>query len=407
MKILFVVPYPPSRVRVRPYHLLLTLLERGHDVTLATLHSSADELSDVEQLERSGIRVLSRPHTRLQSFQSSLRALPTGQPLQAWFSWSPPFARMLREAAANGYELAHVEHLRGARYALALRGRLPVVWDAVDSMTHLFTQASTQSRTARARLIARFELPRTRSVERTLPSRVDGVVVSAPVDRDAFLSLLPDPSLASRVSIVPNGVDTEYFRAGVEPPDPNRIIFAGRLSYHANVAAALHLLDAIMPRVWRVRPRARLMIVGQNPPPALRAAAAGIERVELTGTVPDLRPYLQRAAVAVAPIVYGAGIQNKVLQAMSMSRPVVATSPAVAALRARPGRDYLRDDSPDAFAEGIARLLDDGRLRAELGANGRRYVEREHQWSRMAARLDRTYDAALRNGRTVACAASG
>lgn len=397
MKVLFVVPYPPSRVRVRSYNLLLGLLGRGHQVTLATLCSDASEWADVAHLESLGASVLPRPLGRTRSLLNCLQALPSAQPLQAAFSWSPGLAaRLVREAA--GYDVAHVEHLRGARYALALRPHLPVVWDAVDCISFLFEQAAAHSRTLFGRWVTRFELPRTRAFEARMVAAVGRTLVTSAVDRAALLKPRPAAGLAERVAVLSNGVDTDYYQAGDEPAEAGRLVFSGKLSYHANTTAVLQVIEAILPRLWRSHPEARLTIVGQNPPPRLRSAVAGDGRLELAANVPDTRPYLRRAAIALAPMVYGAGIQNKVLEAMSMSRPVIATPTATGALQARPGRDLLEADTPERFAAAIARLLDDGALRAELGRNGRRYVERYHRWPPIAARLEAVYAAARAGG---------
>jgi polysaccharide biosynthesis protein PslH len=394
LKILFVVPYPPSRLRVRPYHLLLGLLNRGHQVSLATLHTNAAERADVRDLETLGLRVVSAPLPRARSLWNCLSALPTRQPLQACFCWSPALAQMLAQEATLGYDLAHVEHLRGARYAYMLKSQLPVVWDAVDSISLLFEQAARHSRTAFGRWLTRFELPRTRAFEGAMPRHVNRVLVSSPIDRAALVALLSSQALAARVFVLPNGVDTDYYHARDERPEPRRLLFTGRLSYHANVTAALHLIEAIMPLVWQTHPDAHLVIAGHSPGRALRSAAARDRRIELDASPPDLRPHLRRASVAVAPTVYGAGIQNKVLEAMSMERPVVASPGATAALEACAGGDYLAANSAPAFAQAISRLLDDAWLRARIGRNGRKYVERQHQWSRVTARLEQLYDEA-------------
>jgi glycosyltransferase involved in cell wall biosynthesis len=115
-------------------------------------------------------------------------------------------------------------------------------------------------------------------------------------------------------------VDLEFFRPQVVPRDPATLIFTGKMSYHANLAAALDLIRDIMPRIWAHRPEVRVQIVGRNPPAWLRRAARD-PRVEIVGTVPDLRPYLARATLAVCPLRYAVGIQNKVLEARPWGLP--------------------------------------------------------------------------------------
>ena len=133
------------------------------------------------------------------------------------------------------------------------------------------------------------------------------------------------------VEVLPNGVDLNYFAPQNLPRQGETIVFSGKMSYHANVASVLYLVHEIMPIVWRERPSVGLWVVGQSPTRAVQALARD-ERVKVTGFVPDLRPYLAQAAVAVSPIRYGVGIQNKVLEAMAMGTPVVTSPRACQAL---------------------------------------------------------------------------
>jgi glycosyltransferase involved in cell wall biosynthesis len=162
------------------------------------------------------------------------------------------------------------------------------------------------------------------------------------------------------------------------------------MSYHANVAAALDLASRVMPQVWTHRPDARLTIAGKDPTPELLALTAD-RRITVTGTVPDLRPYLARATVAVSPMRYGVGIQNKLLEAMAMATPVVSTPQAIAALQVQPGRDLLVADTAQAIAEGVMALLTDETQRHRVGQAGRHYVETNHNWNAAAEKLEMVY----------------
>jgi glycosyltransferase involved in cell wall biosynthesis len=178
------------------------------------------------------------------------------------------------------------------------------------------------------------------------------------------------------------------------------------MSYHANITAAKHLVHDIMPLVWARKPDVNVMIVGKDPPRDVRslensrASTNGngdAGRVRVTGTVPDLRPYLLRASVAVAPLLYGAGIQNKVLEAMSCGTPVVASSKAISALNVRENRDLLVGDNAEVFARRVLDLLENPQLRDEVGRAGRRYVETHHSWDNIAASLESAYLETIRS----------
>jgi glycosyltransferase involved in cell wall biosynthesis len=147
-----------------------------------------------------------------------------------------------------------------------------------------------------------------------------------------------------------------------------------------------------------------LWLVGKDPSRELgRLAAARPGQVVITGTVPDVRPYLRKAAVAVAPLVYGVGCQNKVLEAMACGTPVVATPRAVGALSAVPGRDVVVADGPQAFSDALLRLLEHPAEQSEVGRAGRAYVETHHRWDRIAAQLEAIYSdvMAARGGRRL------
>jgi glycosyltransferase involved in cell wall biosynthesis len=166
------------------------------------------------------------------------------------------------------------------------------------------------------------------------------------------------------------------------------------MSYHANTAAALDLVQAVMPAVWAERPQVQVWLVGKDPPAVLRALATD-SRVTVTGTVPDLRPYVGRAAVAVTPLRYGVGIQNKVLEAMAMATPVVTTPGTCRALTAEPGTHLLIGHSPAELAGSILSLLADDQRREALGQAGRRYVQDYHDWDGIAGRLVAVYQQAI------------
>jgi glycosyltransferase involved in cell wall biosynthesis len=215
-------------------------------------------------------------------------------------------------------------------------------------------------------------------------------LVTSPQDREFLLGLSAGQDADGRLVVLRNGVDLDYFLPQDVSREPATLIFTGKMSYHANLAAALDLASQVMPRVWRFRSDVRLIIAGKDPPRELLARTAD-PRITVTGTVPDLRPYLTRATVAVSPIRYSAGIQNKLLEAMAMATPVVSTPQATAALQVRPGRELLIAESPQACAEAVLTLLADEGLRRRVGQAGRHYVETYHDWNRIAERLEQVY----------------
>jgi glycosyltransferase involved in cell wall biosynthesis len=388
-------------------------------LTVVTSWNSTEEEQDLKKLAGPNIEIRARRLPSWRPVWNCVWALPGRLPLQAAWSWHPGMAREIRELAGNSFDVVHVEHLRGALFGLEVKapGRLngdsgpAVVWDSVDCISHLFQQAAEQSRSLKGRWMTRLELGRTRRFEGWLAGQFDHTTATSPADREALLKLAYDRhdfKAGSRISVLPNGVDLDYFRPGCGPRDNDTVVFSGKMSYHANVTAALHLLQKIMPKVWNYRPDVKVVIAGKNPPKSLLTAAASCGgRVEVTGTVPDIRPYLGRAAVAVAPLVYGAGIQNKVLEAMACGTPVVTSRKVLSALKARPGRDLAVAESATGIALELLGLLADARRREAMGRAGRAYVESHHNWHQIGVQLEGIYRETLERRKGTRAAAKG
>jgi sugar transferase (PEP-CTERM/EpsH1 system associated) len=183
---------------------------------------------------------------------------------------------------------------------------------------------------------------------------------------------------AGSVHAVTNGVDLDYFTPHLEKGGPC-CAFVGALDYPPNVDAVTWFCREVWPELHRRRPQARLLLIGRRPVPAVTEAAS-LPGVELFRDVPDVRPYLARAAVAVAPLRLARGVQNKVLEALAMGKAVVASPPALAGLRARPGEQLLTATGAGEWVAELDRLLGDGELRDRLGRAGRQYVEQHHRW---------------------------
>lgn len=411
MDILFVVPYVPDLVRVRPYNLIRSLSTRGHHLTVMTLWSTEQEFQAAEQLKTSCHQVVAINLPLWRSLLNCLQVVPKSEPLQAAYCWQPALARKIDNlmSGTDGkrkFDLIHVEHLRGARYGLHVKGnasnslsghncRPPIVWDSVDSISHLFRQAAAQSSKRISRWLTRLDLQRTERYEGWLINQFERTLVTSAKDREALASLSANGHGSQSISVIPNGVDLDYFR-----PDPNAVsepatlVISGKMSYHANISMVLYLVEVILPHVWSRRPDVKLWIVGKDPAKEILALSQN-PAVTVTGTVHDIRPFLQRATLAVAPLKYGAGIQNKVLEAMACATPVVCTPKAIAALDIQPGKEVLVAQDPTVFAEMILKLLEEPMFRYELGQSGRQYVERNHQWTNIAAQLEEVYDEIL------------
>ncbi len=387
MHILFIAPYIPSLVRVRPFNFIRTMHTRGHEVTLLALVPPGESQSSLDELQGWCQAIHTVPHSRNQVLINGARGLLSGLPLQAYYSYSPTFVEKLRQVLAeSAFDVAHVEHLRGAILADSIKS-LPIVFDSVDSISLLFGKVLEDAPNLKSRLMAMLDLERTRRFEGTLTNRFSQVAVTSEADRQALVKLGSD---ANCIKVVSNGVDLDYFRPQAVSREPLRLVFTGKMSYHANVAAVEDLVHKIMPLVWRAQPQAQLYIVGKDPTEAVKALAQN-SNVVVTGSVPDMRPYLASAAVALSTVRYGVGVQNKVLEAMAMATPVVCSPQANSALQTCIGEDILVGDSPEAIANHILDLLASPEKRTRIGAAGRKYVETYQTWDRSVSILENMY----------------
>ncbi|UCF27641.1 MAG: glycosyltransferase [Chloroflexota bacterium] len=408
MNILFVSPYVPNKIRVRPYYWIRHLAERGHQVTLLTVCANDDDRQALDDLKTycASIKHVDLPTWR--SMINCLIALPSREPLQAVYSWDANLADVLYQMATSSdgkgtYDVVHIEHLRGARYGVELISRcslnkspLPIIWDSVDSISLLFRQAMVQSKSFLSREITRIELGRTEKYESWLVGEFDQVLVTSKNDKQALLSLVSASGDESQVAVIPNGVDLEYFTPGEnDDREKQTIVLSGKMSYHANVSMVVGFIKEIMPHVWSSRPDVQVWIVGKDPSPGIRAFAHH-PRVTVTGTVGDIRPFLRKATISASPINYGVGIQNKVLEAMACATPVIASSQAASALTAENGKEIIIADGSLDFADKLISMLDDPEKRELIGKSGRRYVEKEHDWAGRATRLEELYTQSIR-----------
>jgi len=375
MRLLYItaeLPWPLTSGHVRHFHFLRELGAR-HEVVLLSLTRSSDAASDARGvLERvvARVEVVAREPAR----SRAARALELRQA-----------ARRLARAAGALVTEQRVDAvlLAGKETSPALRAipGMPLVLDVCDaSSVRLRGQAAVAAPLSRAATLLR--LARIRAVERRLLAATPHILFASERDRAALMG-------PAGGHVVPNGVDLEHFtrRNGAAPPSA-RIAFTGVMAYEPNRDAAVRLVERVLPLVRDEVPGAEAVLAGRDPGAALLALGSR-DGVTVTGTCPDLRPHLEGAAVYCAPLRFGAGIQNKLLEALAMEVPVVTTALAAAGLRvAGDEPPVVVADDDAAIAAAVVRLVRDPRERAALAAAGRRYVERHFSWRRSAQTVE-------------------
>jgi sugar transferase (PEP-CTERM/EpsH1 system associated) len=371
------LPYPPDKGdRIRAYNIIRHLSRRAH-IHLACL---ADEPVPDESM-----RALEALCTRVRVVQvgasrwaRALSSLARGGTITAGAFYSVKLTRVLREwtadtpfSAALASSSAMVSYLRRPELV-----GIPAVVDLVDVDSQKFFDYAAATRGAMATLY-RTEGRRLRKLESSLPSWARAVTLVSEAETELFRSFCPSPD----VHTIPNGVDLDYFRQQSPALAEEGCVFVGALDYKPNVDAVTWFCKEVWPAITRGHPNARLRLVGRQPVPEVLRLSE-VPGVEVVGQVPDVRPHLSWAAVAVAPLRIARGLQNKVLEALAMRKPVVSSPQALAGLRERLDLPALTATTPAEWAEHIGRLLNDEPLRRQLGSAGRRYVEAHHSWER-------------------------
>jgi glycosyltransferase involved in cell wall biosynthesis len=225
-----------------------------------------------------------------------------------------------------------------------------------------------------------------RRYERWMFAPYRRVVVVSQRDRDELLAL--NPTL--QVEVIPNGIDLAYFTPQTLEREPATLLFVGNYEYAPNVDAALRLAREVLPQVQARLPEARLWLVGHAPTPEMQALVN--DAITVTGSVPDVRPWLATATAFVSPLRLGAGIKNKVLEALAMGCPVVATPLSVDGIDAQHGREVLVGDG-EALVQSTVRLLQNANLQRALSANGRGLIESRYNWAQVATSYENLYRA--------------
>jgi sugar transferase (PEP-CTERM/EpsH1 system associated) len=375
------IPYPPyTGDKTRAYHIARHLARR-HELDLAFLVDDPADMAGVDALRELVGHVEFARIWRPWSLIKGLGGLVAGRSLSEPYFRSLALRRQVgTRARTAGYDLVYASSSPMAQYARGLG--LPVVMDFVDVDSDKWTQYGGRSRPPLSWLY-RTEGRRLQAAEGTI-ARWAGLCVLATQAEEALLrSFAP----WAKTAVIPNGIDLEYFRPVEARAASPVVIFTGAMDYLPNVDAVCYFCEEILPLVRRVLPETRFYIVGLNPTAEVRRLADAAS-VVVTGTVPDVRPYYERASVCVAPLRIGRGVQNKVLQAMAVGMPVVASSVAQRGLQAEAGRHLYVEDDPVAFASRITHLLASREERLAMGRRARAFVEAHHAWDSSCTRLD-------------------
>ncbi|MDB4976794.1 MAG: glycosyl transferase group 1 [Myxococcaceae bacterium] len=385
MRVLMVtkfIPYPANTGgKLRSIAILRRYLERGDRVTLV---AHDDGTADVPALEKLGVHVVSAVWRG--GPKRLVRGILKGKSAILGRFYTPELYRRARQLAqAEPFDVLQVEYLHNCVYRDVIdgtRNRTVTVLDLHDVASE---QARKISRLKRLPLRAAYygEALALGRRERLVLREYD--VLACVSEHDAQ-QLGP-----GRFVVAPNGWTPSEPLA---PPEGDNVVFVGNFAFAINVDAALWLAEKIWPRVRARIPAAQLYIVGKDPVSEV-LALHGRDGITVTGTVPEVSPYLRRSRVAIAPLRAGSGSRLKILEALEAARPVVSTTVGLEGLETFAKSGVILADEPEAFADRVCELLRDHDRAAALGAAGREAVHQTFLWDRTLSPMFDALDRAL------------
>lgn len=398
------IPYPPNKGdKVRSFN-ILRQLARTHRVWLGSFVDHADDCRHVPALRQWCEQTCVIPIEPGIRRVASLRGLLRGEALSLPYYRSPRLARWVsRVVGEQGIRAAVAFSGPMAQY-LDVPGLVRRVVDFCDVDSAKWTQYAADRRWPMSWLYRR-EGERLFDFECRAAARADASLFVTEAEAELFRRAAPE--LASRVGVMQNGVDAEFFApanggGSPYPPGGPVLVFSGAMDYWPNIDAVTWFAGELLPEIRRVLPSVRFWIVGMNPSPAVQALAG--DGVVVTGTVADVRPYLAHADVVVAPLRIARGIQNKVLEAMAMARPVVLSAAPAVGLAAADGRECSIAADGEALCARVLALLGDPAQRAAMGEAARACVVGAYSWPAHLRMLDWLLDAQAAAGATPAAA---
>ena len=369
------LPYPPNKgERIRAFRQIVSLSD-VFDVTVATAYARPSAKGRAKELTRWCNDVLLAPARTMPMLRGVLSVL-AGKSLTEGYFRNARLMKMIRQAhQANPFDVVIGYSSSMLPYVQAIDA--PSVMDLVDADSAKWTSYAGNSGWP-MRGIYRREHRHVAALERQAIADCDATVVIS----EAEAEMLGD--LAEKVQIIGNGVDAGYFVPDVTRParlGSAAVVFVGSMDYRPNVEAACWFAEQVWPDLRNRVEDATFNIVGRSPSPAVQRLAK-IPGVNVTGFVEDVRPYIAAASVVVCPLKIARGIQNKVLEALAMARPVVASAEALEGLDLQPGQHVQLAETPDQWRERILNVFTD-RPAAELMAqNAMQYVVDTYTWRR-------------------------
>ena len=386
MKILYIChrfPYPPKRGgKIRPFNMIRHLHAQGHQVVVASLVRSEEEAREGEGLSDHCTRYLmERVQNPAQAIKMVVR-LPVRTPSSMGYFHSGRLVdRIRRETTTTSFDLIFVHCSSVAQYVEDVRS-VPKILDFGDMDSQKWISYGPMKPFPLS-LGYYYEGFKMQLAEVDLAKKFDTCTCTTKAER----ATLEGMGTGVKTGWFPNGVDPERFAPTDEPYDPDTICFIGRMDYYPNEECMFDFVSNTWPILRRRRPTLKLMIVGADPSKKVWALQSH-PGVTVTGSVPEVQPYVRKAACTVAPLNIARGTQNKILEALAMGVPTVCSELASGGVDAVPGEHLLTGRTPGEYASAILRLVESSEERRRFSEAGRARMLSHHSWPSSMKRLD-------------------
>jgi polysaccharide biosynthesis protein PslH len=402
-----IIPYPPNAgPRVKTWHVLRYLAQQGHDVTLVSFVRPEEEefVPTVRALCRA-VYTVPIHRSRVRDLGYLLRSNLTGRPFLIERDDLKPMRQLVRRLlATETFDVLHADQLTMTQFVLPEE-----VVRAGDKRPFTIFDAHNATWTISDRLLANLpavlkpvlhlETGRLQRYEGMLVSRFDHTMVVIEEDKPALMVALPPgvaaADIARRMSVIPITIDIDNLQPVVRQAGSRNIMTLGSLTYPPNADGIRWFLQEVFPLVQQQAPDITLTIIGKSPPEDfVQAAAAQPGVIEVTGYVPDLQPYMERATLMVVPVRAGSGMRVRLLEAFARAMPAVTTTIGLEGIEATHEREVLVADTSTDFAAQTVRLLNDPALQQTLGENGRLLAATKYHWQAALRQMDAVYGLA-------------
>jgi glycosyltransferase involved in cell wall biosynthesis len=385
-------PYPPDSGKpIRTGNLLRRLSER-HDVTLLCYGTPSDTNGTAPRLKVEFVDPLT-DYSGAALYSRLAANLFSPYPYSVTKHYTGRFLDRLKELVAkNSYDLIQCEWTPYARYLEAVRN-VPTLIASHNVESQIWFRRSEHSDSAAGRVFFGMQAKKMESFERDALRDASWVTAVSQEDADIIRKWGID-----RVSLVDNGVDLGFYYPESSKEDDDEMLFLASLDWAPNIDGLKYFLSEILPLVVAQQPKARLTIAGRKPPADLRKYCEAIANTNFVGEVPDVRPYLEKAAVIVVPLRVGGGSRLKILEAMAAGKAMVSTSVGAEGLSVSNKVQLILADDPKSFADASVRLMRSPGERRRLGSAGRKLVEDKYSWDECARKLEAAWFQAAKVG---------